>query len=690
KRKERRTQYKAAHVYFTKACLKELSKELYKHISGKYKRTMKHINIAFIPCESQVFSLDFPDGFQCYYNQNKISQRAAAMERMAEQIATLCATLGVYPAVRYRADNERNIEFAQIIQHKLNRYKADDPTMGDGPEKSHSQLLVIDRGVDGVSPLLHELTFQAMAYDLLPSENDVYNCLKSGVEKNVLVNENDDHWKELRHQIIAVAFQNISKNWKTYVNNLKKSLTAGDKKRKERRTQYKAAHVYFTKACLKELSKELYKHISGKYKRTMKHINIAFIPCESQVFSLDFPDGFQCYYNQNKISQRAAAMERMAEQIATLCATLGVYPAVRYRADNERNIEFAQIIQHKLNRYKADDPTMGDGPEKSHSQLLVIDRGVDGVSPLLHELTFQAMAYDLLPSENDVYNCLKSGVEKNVLVNENDDHWKELRHQIIAVAFQNISKNWKTYVNNLKKSLTAGDKKRKERRTQYKAAHVYFTKACLKELSKELYKHISGKYKRTMKHINIAFIPCESQVFSLDFPDGFQCYYNQNKISQRAAAMERMAEQIATLCATLGVYPAVRYRADNERNIEFAQIIQHKLNRYKADDPTMGDGPEKSHSQLLVIDRGVDGVSPLLHELTFQAMAYDLLPSENDVYNCLKSGVEKNVLVNENDDHWKELRHQIIAVAFQNISKNWKTYVNNLKKSLTAGDKSSI
>ncbi|KAK2701715.1 hypothetical protein QYM36_019644 [Artemia franciscana] len=237
-------------------------------------------------------------------------------------------------------------------------------------------------------------------------------------------------------------------------------------------------------------------------------------------------------------------------------------------------------------------------------------------------------------------------------------------------------------------------RKRKERRTQYKAAHVYFTKACPKELSKELYKHISGKYIRTMKYINIAFIPCESQVFSLDFPDGFQCYYNQNRISQRAAALERMAEQIATLCATLGVYPAVRYRADNERNIEFAQIIQHKLNRYKADDPTMGDGPEKSRSQLLVIDRGVDGVSPLLHELTFQAMAYDLLPSENDVNKFLltsqyKSGVEKKVLVDENDDRWKELRHQHIEIVFKNISKNLKTYVtyeNNLKKSLTAGD----
>uniref|UniRef100_A0A8C6UZX0 Syntaxin binding protein 3 n=1 Tax=Neogobius melanostomus TaxID=47308 RepID=A0A8C6UZX0_9GOBI len=263
--------------------------------------------------------------------------------------------------------------------------------------------------------------------------------------------------------------------------------------------KYKSAYVYFTDYLPDDLFNNM-KLSCGKYIRVCKEINISFLPQEAQVYTFDNPGAFQSIYSSHS-QDRRKTLESLADQLVTLCATLDEYPGVRYKKDgNMENAEtLAKLVDDKLSiHYELDDGGKRKG--KTQAQLLIVDRGFDPVSPILHELTYQAMAYDLIEINEDTYKYkANNGAEKQALLNENDMLWVKLRHRHIAEVTEEIPKlvkeisasknkqpDAKITISNLSQMMKKMPAFRKQ--MSEKTVHLQLAEDCMKHYSKNVEK----------------------------------------------------------------------------------------------------------------------------------------------------------------------------------------------------------
>ncbi|PON42971.1 Sec1-like protein [Parasponia andersonii] len=175
-----------------------------------------------------------------------------------------------------------------------------------------------------------------------------------------------------------------------------------------------------------------------------------------------------------------------------------------------------------------------------------------------------------------------------------------------------------------------------------------------------------------------------------------------------STCLNAMATRIATVFASFGEFPYVRYRAakslDATKMTTFHDLfptmlaarVWDCLMKYKKTIPDKL--PETETCELLILDRSVDQIAPVIHAWTYDAMCHDLLNmkgNENVHQVPSNSGgppEKKVVLLEDYDPLWLELRHAHVAERMYPIAEKIKTRIGDLglKEPRTTGAESSF
>ncbi|KAK9079729.1 hypothetical protein SSX86_001402 [Deinandra increscens subsp. villosa] len=224
----------------------------------------------------------------------------------------------------------------------------------------------------------------------------------------------------------------------------------------------------------------------------------------------------------------------------------------------------------------------------------------------------------------------------------------------------------------------------------YRDAYIFFSSTIPKELVAEIKKEPTIKSRlRGMKEMNLEYFTIDSQCFITDHGKALEELYGDEEISRKGdECLTAMANRIATVFASMLEFPFVRYRAakslDPTTMTTFCDLIPTKLaaavwnslSKYKS----LPNFPQIETCDLLILDRSIDQIAPIIHEWTYDAMCHDLLEMDGNKYVHevqSKTGdyEKKEVLLEEHDPVWSELRHSHIADASERLHEKMTNFV---------------
>lgn len=290
--------YPHVHLFFTSPLDKALEDKIVScDLLMDRLRTLKIVNTEFVAKEQRLALLNRPAALPSLYmfggaQNERLGAYQLEVERTARQLAAMCASMSELPYVRFSARSKLTQDIAARLEDELEKMRvamaaaADDAASAPHWNPNRGVLLVVDRSIDPVAPLMHEFTYQAAMHDLHQFKGDLITTPGMVIEKNprtnkmeevpVLIDEYDKLWQRFRHAPVPMVGPQLTSEWQAFLKEndaivrMQKGKEAGDDDDDEAKSSEKL------KAMAKVASKlPAYEATKKQY---TKHINLsAFI-----------------------------------------------------------------------------------------------------------------------------------------------------------------------------------------------------------------------------------------------------------------------------------------------------------------------------------------------------------------------------------------------------------------------------
>ncbi|KAH8875001.1 Vacuolar protein sorting-associated protein 33A [Schistosoma japonicum] len=232
--------------------------------------------LTIVPVECDVLSME---DSQCFANYS-ISERQDGVYQFVQGLMKFQSVFGLFPKIF--AKGEKAIEVAKMLRRMSDEAKVSSEHQGlvttlEEIESQTELLILIDRAVDPLTPLLNQLTYAGLVDEKWGIRFGICRpCLQTGNEaaKKVVLNSSDTVYAEIRDQIfseVGLTLSKITKEVSTLVTESKSAKELTDLRRvvskiPEMRSKQSQLEIHTS------LAEEIHKYILLMDMKQIKHI----------------------------------------------------------------------------------------------------------------------------------------------------------------------------------------------------------------------------------------------------------------------------------------------------------------------------------------------------------------------------------------------------------------------------------